>query len=601
MPLPLAAVGIATVGQALAGISMFVISKVGDQIIDAIVGDTPKSALDYAKVQLMRGKIYDWTFDFMKYPISADTSYVVSGISDESLVEWMIKAVELTTLIGMFVGNEVAEEMLMEMIQEAWSQSVQATVGGALLSIFSYYRGSYPVQQGEIDRIMEIWEDIDEHLRTWLLATTGEHIYTLIYRILLGFKRRLDEDYRNVQAQIPVYLEKCETLVNFFNLQARDILQYHYTRVLNSLLDSVDRLIIMGDNIMERVIGRINEIEMDLDAHKRLYNHNVISPDTFLNLINHQVMLLDATRDSYNTMMNFITSSIDNMISSFNIPDVKTYIDNVLRNIYERTCHVREALKYDYDLESITKAIDTVSVLRQYGSPEYTSPATPAVEIPAVKEFRLLDVAEISLEDMWTYRGWLLLRDESYISLTDAWEAEMTYSIGDTSSISMEDIWGYATHEGLTLSDSSSISLDDMWGYTAPFQYSLSDNSTISLEDIWVYTGTRTLALNDGSNISLDDAWGYTFRPEYVLSDISSILFEDMWIYTLHRGLRLEDSSGILLDDTWSYASRLDCSLSDSCTITLEDIWCLEILDTASVTFSDTWEYTVITEGPGPI
>ena len=401
MPIPLLGIGMASVGWALAGVSMFVISKVGDAIIDAIVGDSPKSAIDYGKVQIARGKIAEWTFDFMRYPISVDTSYVVSGITDEALIEWMVKAVELTTLLGVFVGNEVAEEMIMEMIQEAWSQSVQATVGGALLSIFSYYRGSYPPQQGEIDRIMEIWEDIDEHLRTWLLATTGEHIYTLIYRILLGFKRRLDEDYRNVQAQIPIYLEKCETLVNFFNLQARDILQYHYTRVLNSLLDSVDRLIIMGDNIMERVIGRINEIEMDLDAHKRLYDHEVISPDTFLNLINHQVMLLDATRDSYNTMMNFITSSIDNMISSFTLPDVKTSIDNVLRNIYDRTCRVHEAIRYDYDLESITRAIDTISVLRQYGSPEYIAPYKSGTAEVRGRLFGLEDSIEMSVEDIW--------------------------------------------------------------------------------------------------------------------------------------------------------------------------------------------------------
>jgi len=401
MPIPLAGLAGIAVGQALAGIAVFTISKVGDAIIDAIIGDSPKSAVDYGKVQIARGKIAEWTFDFMRYPISVDTSYVVSGITDEALIEWMVKAIELTTLLGVFVGNEVAEEMVMEMIQEAWSQSVQATVGGALLSIFSYYRGSYPVQQGEIDRIMEIWEDIDEHLRTWLLATTGEHIYTLIYRILLGFKRRLDEDYRNVQAQIPVYLEKCETLVNFFNLQARDILQYHYTRVLNSLLDSVDRLIIMGDNIMERVIGRINEIEMDLDAHKRLYDHEVISPDTFLNLINHQVMLLDATRDSYNTMMNFITSSIDNMISSFTLPDVKTSIDNVLRNIYDRTCRVHEAIRYDYDLESITRAIDTISVLRQYGSPEYIAPYKSGTAEVRGRLFGLEDSIEMSVEDIW--------------------------------------------------------------------------------------------------------------------------------------------------------------------------------------------------------
>ena len=374
MALPIIAGVVA--GSFLAGIAK---DLVADLIKDA-VGNFPRGAIDYLKVEAFKDVFSHWTAEF--YQSLLAEPHQVSGLSPRGLVDIVISGLLTVAKMSMIFNPEVTEELFLEIIQEGFSNAIQFSIGGAFQNILSFWRGSYGVQSGQSNQVMNVIDYIDDLTLTWLLMSSGEHVITLTFQILLGLSQKYESDKSLQLAQVSSAVEYLNRISFAYNETLRAEAERILARSARIAEEYYDRIIALADNMLERFISRVNEIDAETQSHLTLYQNNAISEDTMRAVLIENTMLLDSTKQSYDYFINLLTSEINNASTLTNLIDSATF-NTTMRAIATEYAKLLGAITFKNYASRLTDVLDKINTARTYNFATGQSSLSPINLVPA--------------------------------------------------------------------------------------------------------------------------------------------------------------------------------------------------------------------------
>jgi hypothetical protein len=352
---------------------------VGDLIKDA-VGNFPRGAIDYLKVEAFRDVFSHWTAEF--YQSLLAEPHQVSGISPKGLVDMVISGLLTVAKMSMIFNPEVTEELFLEIIQEGFSNAIQFSIGGAFQNILSFWRGSYGVQTGQSNQALQIIDNIDDLTLTWLLMSSGEHVITLTFQALLGLSQKYESDKSLQMAQVSSTIEYLNRISFAYNETLRAEAERILARSARTAEEYYDRIISLADNLLERFISRVNEIDAETQSHLTLYNNNAISEDTMKAVLIENTLLLDSTKQSYDYFINLLTSEINNSSGLTNPIDLTTF-NTAMKLIAQEYAKLLGAITFKNYASRLIDVLDRINTARSYNFATGQSNLSPINLVPA--------------------------------------------------------------------------------------------------------------------------------------------------------------------------------------------------------------------------
>jgi hypothetical protein len=393
MPLPVIA-GIVA-GSFLAGLAK---DLVADLIKDAI-GNFPRGAIDYLKVEAFKDILSQWTAEF--YQSLLAEPHQVSGLSPKGLVDIVIAGLLAVAKMSMIFNPEVTEELFLEIIQEGFSNAIQFSIGGAIQNILSFWRGSYGVQSGQSNQIFQVIDNIDDLALTWLLMSSGEHVITLAFQSLLGLSQKYESDKTLQLAQISSTIEYINRVSFAYNETLRAEAERILARSARTAEEYYDRIIALADNLLERFISRVNEIDAETQSHLVLYNDNAIGEDTMRAVLIENTLLLDSTKQSYDYFINILLAEINNASTLTNLIDSTTF-NTAMRAIATEYAKLLGAITFKNYASRLIDVLDRINIARTYHFETGQSTLSPINLIPAPTAPTAVSLGGTCMPDMNT-------------------------------------------------------------------------------------------------------------------------------------------------------------------------------------------------------
>jgi hypothetical protein len=357
VPLPFVAGLVA--GSFLAGIAK---DLVADLIRDAI-GNFPRGAIDYLKVEAFRDIFINWTAEF--YQSLLAEPHTVSGLSPRGLVDIVISGLLTVAKMSMIFNPEITEELFLEIIQEGFSNAIQFSIGGAFQNILSFWRGSYGVQSGQSNQVLQAIDHIDDLTLTWLLMSSGEHVITLSLQMLIGLMQKYENDKSLQLAQVSGVVEYLNRLSFSYNETLRAEVERILARSARVAEEYYDRIIALADNLLERFISRVNEIDAETQSHLVLYDNGSISEDTMRAVLIENTLLLDSTKQSYDYFIALLNDEATNASSLTNLVDPKTY-NSAMQAIAIEYAKLIGAITFRDYTSRLIDVLDRINTARTY-------------------------------------------------------------------------------------------------------------------------------------------------------------------------------------------------------------------------------------------
>jgi hypothetical protein len=393
MPIP--AIAAVVSGSFLAGLAK---DLVADLIRDAI-GNFPRGAIDYLKVEAFKNILFQWTAEF--YQSLLTEPHQVSGVSPKGLVDVVISGLLTVAKMSMFFSPEVTEELFLELVQEGFSNAIQFTIGGAFQNILSFWRGSYGVQSGQSNQVMNVIDYIDDLTLTWLLMSSGEHVITLAFQTLLGLSQKYESDKSLQLAQVSSAVEYLNRVSFAYNETIRTEAERILARSARTAEEYHDRIIALADNLLERFISRVNEIDAETQSHLVLYNNNAIGEDTMRAVLIENTLLLDSTKQSYDYFINLLNSEIANASILINLVDPTTF-NTAMRAIAQEYAKLLGAITFKNYTSRLLDVLDRINTARTYNFATGQTTLSPINLIPAPTAPPAITLGGLCMPDMNT-------------------------------------------------------------------------------------------------------------------------------------------------------------------------------------------------------
>lgn len=374
MPLPIIAGVVA--GGFLASLAKDLVAD----LVKDIIGNTQRGAIDYVKAEAFKEIFRQWSAEFFQSLLAKP--HVASGIDPAGLLEMIIQSLLTVAKMSMIFSAEVTEELFMELLQEGFSNAVQFSVGGAFQNILSYWRGSYGVQTGQSFQVMNVIDYIDDHMLAWLLLSSGEHVITLMFEMLLGLSQKYDSDKEIQLSQIASVVDYINRVSFAYNETIRTEAERILARTVRLADEYYDRIVALADNLLERFISRVNEIDSEVQSHQILYQNGAISEDTFKAVLIEGNLLLDSTYNNYIYFIDQLQNEIANASMLPSLVEPPTF-NNVMSRIALEYKKLIDAVSYTDYTQRIITAIDRINVVRTYDFPTGSTMLSPISLQPA--------------------------------------------------------------------------------------------------------------------------------------------------------------------------------------------------------------------------
>jgi len=354
-----------------------------------VIGNTPRGAVDYAKVEAFKDILRQWTAEFYQSLIAKP--HPQSGVDPSGFLDMVISGLLTVAKMSMIFNPEVTEEMFLEILQEGFSNAVQFSIGGAFQNILSYWRGSYGVQSGQSYNVVNAIDYLDDHTIAWLLLSSGEHVITLAFQMIFGLQQKYDNDKSLQISQVTSVVDYINRISFAWNETLRAEAERILSRTTRIAEEYYDRIIALADNLLERFISRVNEIDAEVMSHKILYDNNVIAEDTYRAVLIESILLLDSTKQSYDYFITLLDNEVGNvqtLASTTQLADIYLF-DSTMASIATQYRKLIDVISYNNYTSRIITALDKINTVRTYDfatattSPPPTSPLPPPGAPPA--------------------------------------------------------------------------------------------------------------------------------------------------------------------------------------------------------------------------
>ncbi|RLE63335.1 MAG: hypothetical protein DRJ38_07860 [Thermoprotei archaeon] len=306
--------------------------------------------------------------DWLK-TITADA--LDSLIEEESHPNTALSAGGLTNIFERFLGTvakasmvlsaDIAEELYTEMLQEGFSNAIQVSIGGALQSILSTWRGGYPLSYDQTPLPIESVEDLDSDTLALLLAQAGCNLPTIAFHIKQGFDRYIDSQLIYLRTQLYEITSRLNEIIAWRIERSSEFSIRQYYEGLEVLREGYSKAINLIDLICERALSRLQELLNEVKTGKAWLDYSLEHPEAPI-VTEEEVNLLALENkmeaEEIINAVNSIISKIDDKLSAFDI-DISTITSKIDTNILEEVNHLNSIIQQGIiDISTLISKID---------------------------------------------------------------------------------------------------------------------------------------------------------------------------------------------------------------------------------------------------
>jgi len=312
----------------LAGLIAFV-SHLGRDVIEpikeALYDETVKGGLRLAKYEVARAfgllDLFAATFDEI-----ADTEpHMNTGYGTAGLIDIFDTLLRTTVIISILIGEEMSEELLLELLQEGVSNAIQTSIGGAFQTIFNVYRGGQPVYTDDITNVMRTHQYIDDKLNVFNIAGAGSNLPATLQYLMQGHLSNLGDVYTPINQQLISILTRALEEELWMHLTYVELARVNLLNNLRRVTDIVEKYIELTIEGIEDSLSRINDMIQNAETEiARLDAELTTEEDAELIKTDIETefnKLKEVTDEWINNMM----QRIDNVLLSVIDEDVSRY------------------------------------------------------------------------------------------------------------------------------------------------------------------------------------------------------------------------------------------------------------------------------------
>jgi len=336
--------------------------QMADNVLMSFMGDLIRGAGIGLRTELAISQ--DWLKS-----LTADA--LDSLIEEESHPNTALSAVALTTIFerfmrtvaqaSMILSAEIAEELYTEMLQEGFSNAIQVSVGGALQSILSVWRGGYPLSYDQTSLPVEAVEDLDSDTMALLLAQAGCNIPTTTFYIKQGFDRYIDSQLIYLRTQLYEITQRLNEIVAWRIERSSEFSIRQYYEGLEVLREGYSKAINLIDLICERALSRLQELLNEVKTAKAWLEYSQAHPEAPLVTEDEVTLLAVENKMEAEEIINAvdsIISKIDDKLSAFDV-DISTITSKIDANILEEVNHLNAIIQQGIiDISTLVSKID---------------------------------------------------------------------------------------------------------------------------------------------------------------------------------------------------------------------------------------------------
>lgn len=248
---------------------------------------------------------------------------VATGMSADGVVETLHGEV-WSVIKTMFIHPELADEFVMEMISEGVSNAMQYNIGGAIQSILNTWRGSYPLEPGEVNDIVGNQIDVlDDAAAFLLMAIAGASLPATQAYAVKGANTNIQSMYSAAEARIAEHMSRLESLALFFHTVAEEVATRVLVEALEEPVTKAEHIANMLRYMYERAAARLQEYLAELLILKQQKDAGIIKPDAadklgVLVLLEAKALydaVLEQEQVLVNAMQAVITVDLDQVIN----------------------------------------------------------------------------------------------------------------------------------------------------------------------------------------------------------------------------------------------------------------------------------------------
>ena len=339
-----------------------VAGQTADNVLMSFIGDLIRGAGISLRTELAISQ--DWLRS-----LTADA--LDSLIEEESHPNTALSAAALTTIFerfmrtvaqaSMILSAEIAEELYTEMLQEGFSNAIQVSVGGALQSILSVWRGGYPLSYDQTSLPVEAVEDLDSDTMALLMAQAGCNLPTVAFYIKQGFDRYIDSQLIYLRTQLYEITQRLNEIVAWRIERSSEFSIRQYYEGLEVLREGYSKAISLIDLICERALSRLQELLNETKTIKAWLEYSQSHPETpIITEDEANILALENQMEAEEIInaVNSIISKIDDKLSEFDV-DISTITSKIDENILEEVNHLNSIIQQGIiDISTLVSKID---------------------------------------------------------------------------------------------------------------------------------------------------------------------------------------------------------------------------------------------------
>lgn len=357
--------------EALSG----VLGKIGwdlfDRFLDAYLYDYLRGTAIVVRTELATSQ--DWLKSITAEALDSfieEEPHENIGLSTAGLTNIFERFIKAVAYASTILPAEIAEELYTEMIQEGFSNAVQVSIGGALQSLLSTWRGGFPLNADEISEAVEEIDDLDADTLGLLVAQGGSNVPTTMFRMKQGFDRFIERELIALRTQLFEITNRLNDIIAYKVDRGTEIALRQLDEAFNAIREAYEKAISLTDSICERALSRLQELKNECETVKAWLEYSQAHPETpIITQEETDIIAVENQLEAQSIVnsVNALLGYIDNALSSFDLT-----LDSVLSNI--DTCVANEVTHLNKLIqqgvldvsEVITKIDNAINIIVAY-------------------------------------------------------------------------------------------------------------------------------------------------------------------------------------------------------------------------------------------
>ena len=345
--------------------------SVFDTIMDAFVFDWVRGAGITFRTEMAISQ--DWLKSLTANALDSlieEEPHANIGLTSAGLTNIFEAFMRTVAQASMILSADIAEELYTEMLQEGFSNAIQVSIGGALQSLLSTWRGGYPLSYDEASELFEVIEDLDADTLGLLLAQSGSNIPTSIFRVKQGFDRWVERELIALRTQLFEISNRLNDILAYRVDRGTDIAIRQYNDALNVLREAYSKAVSLIDQVCERALSRLQELKNECETFKMWYEWSLEHPETPIvtpEEINMLAVENKLEAEAIVASVNNILGKIDSSLAGFDV-SLDTVLSNIDACVGHGATHLNKMIQQGIIeiSEVVNKINDAVNILLAY-------------------------------------------------------------------------------------------------------------------------------------------------------------------------------------------------------------------------------------------